>query len=562
MSTGKVEYVEAAPAQIEQKRQTSHLEGTQSHEHLQREASSFSGIVNDAAAATAAEHQMTFAQAVRLYPKAIGWSILLSTAVVMEGYDTNLLGSFYGYPQFQMKYGQPIGDGTYQVTAAWQSGLSNGAQVGEILGLFINGIVSERFGYRKVMMASLIFVIGAIFINFFSPNTIALLIGEILCGIPWGVFQTLTTAYAAEVCPVALRAYLTTYVNLCWVLGQLISSGILRGLLSRTDEWSYRIPFAIQWVWPVFICTGVFFAPESPWWLVRHGKIAEAEAALHRLTRKGTGVPFDAAATVAMMIHTNELEKEITAGTSYWDCFKGHDLRRTEIGAVAWSIQNLCGNVFMGYSTYFFEQAGLSTDFAYDFSIIMYAIGMVGTISSWFMMNWLGRRTLYIAGLAGMTLLMFIIGFLALSTVDAAKWALASLVLVYTFLYDSTVGPVCYSLVAEIPSTRLRAKSIVISRNVYNIVGIIVAVLAPYMFNPSAWNWKGKAGFFWGASCLLCLVYCYFRLPEPKGRTYGELDILFEGNVPARKFKSTFVDQFHGEEVKRHRGEVSQVEKV
>jgi len=51
-----------------------------------------------------------------------------------------------------------------------------------------------------------------------------LLVGEILCGLPWGVFQTITTAYAAEVTPVALRPYLTTYVNLCWVMGQFVGA--------------------------------------------------------------------------------------------------------------------------------------------------------------------------------------------------------------------------------------------------------------------------------------------------------------------------------------------------
>lgn len=56
----------------------------------------------------------------------------------------------------------------------------------------------------------------------------------------------MTTAYASEVCPTQLRAYLTTYVNLCWVMGQLIGSGVLRSLVDRTDQWSYRIPFAIQ----------------------------------------------------------------------------------------------------------------------------------------------------------------------------------------------------------------------------------------------------------------------------------------------------------------------------
>jgi SP family general alpha glucoside:H+ symporter-like MFS transporter len=53
----------------------------------------------------------------------------------------------------------------------------------------------------------------------------------------------MTTAYASEVCPVALRAYLTTYVNLCWVMGQLIATGVLTSFLKRTDEWAYRIPF-------------------------------------------------------------------------------------------------------------------------------------------------------------------------------------------------------------------------------------------------------------------------------------------------------------------------------
>lgn len=50
------------------------------------------------------------------------------------------------------------------------------------------------------------------------------------------------------------------------------------------------------------------------------------------------------------MIHTNEVEKDISAGTSYLDCFRGIDLRRTEIVVGVWAIQNLCGSSFMGYS--------------------------------------------------------------------------------------------------------------------------------------------------------------------------------------------------------------------
>jgi hypothetical protein len=65
-----------------------------------------------------------------------------------------------------------------------------------------------------------------------------LVIGEVLCGIPWGVFQTLTTAYASEVCPIQLRGYLTAYVNLCWGAGILLSSGVVKATEPIGSDWS------------------------------------------------------------------------------------------------------------------------------------------------------------------------------------------------------------------------------------------------------------------------------------------------------------------------------------
>jgi SP family general alpha glucoside:H+ symporter-like MFS transporter len=64
------------------------------------------------------------------------------------------------------------------------------------------------------------------------------------------------------------------------------------------------------------------------------------------------------------------------------------------------------------------------------------------------------------------------------------------------------------------------------------------------MLNPDAWNWKGKTGFFWRSLCFCCVVWTFFRLPEPKGRTFGELDVLFERGISARKFSSSIVDVF------------------
>ncbi|KAF4998382.1 hypothetical protein FDECE_11809 [Fusarium decemcellulare] len=502
-------------------------------------------VAHEAAAAAEAERSMGLIESIKLYKKACFWSVFLSICIVMEGFDNALLNNLYAYPPFQRQFGVKQPDGSYQLTAAWQSGLSNGTLCGQILGLFVNGIIADRFGYRKTLIGALSGCIAFIFIIFFAETKIQLLIGEILIGIPWGVFQTLTTTYAAEVCPTHLRAYLTTYVNLCWVMGQFIASGVLRAMLSRDDKWGYKIPFALQWMWPVPLIIGIYLAPESPWWLVRRERIDDAKHSLKRLTVRNGNTEFNPDETISMMIHTNEMEKEAQAGTTYLDLFKGVSLRRTEIVCVTWMIQTLCGSTFMGYSTYFYQQAGMAVENSFSMSLGQYAIGAVGTMFSWFLMGWFGRRTLYLAGQLFMSLFLLTIGCVAFAGRDnvAAQWAIGSLLLVYTFTYDCTVGPVCYSLVAELTSTRLRTKSVVLARNLYNISGIATNIMTPRMLNPSAWNWGAKSGFFWAGTCFVCAIWTYFRLPEPKGRTYAELDILFERHVSARQFKTTIVER-------------------
>ncbi|THZ88575.1 putative MFS alpha-glucoside transporter [Aureobasidium pullulans] len=504
--------------------------------------------IANAKLATEKEHNMTLLQGIRLYPKAVFWSVLISTCIAMEGYDVCLLGAFYAHPKFNEKYGVLLADGTYQVPARWQAGLSNGANVGEIIGLFINGFVSERFGYRYTVMTCLVMIAAVTAVFFTAQNVQTLLVAEILCGIPWGIFQTLTVTYASEVCPVALRGYLTTYVNFCWGMGQAIGIGVVKSLLHRNDQWAYRIPYALQWMWPVPLIIGITFAPESPWWLVRKGRVEDAKKALLRLTSLNRETDFDADETIDMMVHTTKLEEKITTGSSYLDCFKGTDLRRTEIVCMVWAIQNLSGNSFSGYSTYFLEQAGLDPGKAMDFAIGQYGINMAGVFGAWFLMSvGIGRRTLYLAGLCGLCTMLLIMGFLGLvpqAHKDSASLATGSMMLIWALCYQLSVGTVCYSLVSEISTRRLQIKTIVLGRNLYNIVGIVCSVLTPYMLNPSAWAWGNYAGFFWAGSCFLCIIYTYFRVPEPSGRTFAELDLLFEKRISARKFAKTQVDVF------------------
>lgn len=108
----------------------------------------------------------------------------------------------------------------------------------------------------------------------------------------------------------------------------------------------------------------------------------------------------------------------------------------------------------------------------------------------------------------------------------------------------------------------MRNKTVVLARNCFNITGIIANIITPHMLNPKAWAWGAKAGYFWAGSCALCAVWTYFRLPEPKGRTYAEMDMLFEARVPARKFKSTDVAELPAEEPRESVGSRDEKESV
>ena len=171
---------------------------------------------------------------------------------------------------------------------------------------------------------------------------------------------------------------------MCFIIGQLLSGGVLRGLVNRPDEWGYRIPFAIQWIWPVILIPLIFFAPESPYHLVRHNRLEEAETSIRRLQRPSPG--FDPKRTLATIVYTNNLEEQLSVGTTYWDCFKGFELRRTEIAIVVFAGQLVCGLCFAYASTYFFQQVGLNTEASYSLGVGANGLALFACFCNWFLL--------------------------------------------------------------------------------------------------------------------------------------------------------------------------------
>ncbi|ORY28941.1 general substrate transporter, partial [Naematelia encephala] len=422
--------------------------------------------------ATEREHALTLRQAFKLYPASFWWAIAISFTIVMEGYDTYLLGNFLAYPTFAKKYGtyQPASK-TWLIEPNWQVALNDVGTVGNVVGLLMMGVLTDRFGHRKVIMGGLIVITALIFMTFFAPNIQVLAASLALSGVPFGMFGIMGSAYASEICPLALRGFLTSFVNICWVIGQLIASGTLVGLVNNNTEWSFKIPFAIQWVWPIPLFLIAYFAPNSPWWLVKKGRLTDAKKSLTRLSSGSSEAEIRR--TLAMMVHTDRLENEMKTKTSILDCFKGTNLRRTEIACMVLASQSLSGETFAYGSTYFFTQAGFSSSNAYKLNFGASAVAFVGTCLSWLLMIWFGRRTLILWGFSAMALDLFLVGCLTYASSQAAIWTQAALIIIWLGIYSTTLGPQSFGLAAEVSATRLRSQTIALARLTYQLAALV-----------------------------------------------------------------------------------------
>ena len=137
--------------------------------------------------ATEHEHSLGTIEAIRLYPKAIFWAVVFAWSLVMVGYDSGIIYSFYALPAFTKKYGQYYGpDIGYEVSAKWQNVLGMGTPVGQFLGAFTASYPMERWGRKPVFAVSLLFTTAFIFLQMFAQNVNTLAAGEFLAGIMYG----------------------------------------------------------------------------------------------------------------------------------------------------------------------------------------------------------------------------------------------------------------------------------------------------------------------------------------------------------------------------------------
>lgn len=186
---------------------------------------------------------------------------MTSTDLNRAAFDPQLLGNLYATPAFQKDFGY-LYEGEYIISAPWQTGLSMGSPIGQVVGAFFAAYPMEWFGRKKTFGVCVIFSAGIVFIQFFARSLPVLLAGELLGGLVLGTYVIIAPTYASEVCPTTLRGVLTSCINIAFVTGQLIANGVIAGTSQLDNHWAYSGPFAAQWIWPAVILIGLPFAPE------------------------------------------------------------------------------------------------------------------------------------------------------------------------------------------------------------------------------------------------------------------------------------------------------------
>ena len=496
---------------------------------------------------------------------------------IFFGYDSGYISGVMGMSFFIETFtGKSPTDPGFALESWQKSLITSILSAGTFFGALISGDFADFFGRRlTIIISSIVFIIGVI-LQVASSSVALLTVGRVIAGFGVGGVSSTIILYMSEIAPKKVRGTIVAGYQFCVTLGLLLASCVDYGTKNRNDSGSYRIPIALQMLWAIILMIGLFLLPETPRFFVKKGKIDEAAKVLATLRQQ----PVDSTYVqeeLAEIIENNERESALIPTQSYFQswtsCFTGSlrdqssNLRRTILGTSLQMMQQWTGINFIFYfGTTFFQELGtINNEFL--ISIITTLVNVCSTPLSFYTVEKMGRRVLLIYGAVGMVVCEFIVAIAG--TVDGQNQntvkAMISFICIYIFFFASTWGPGAWIVIGEIFPLPIRSRGVALSTASNWLWNCIIAVITPYMVGEDKGNLGAKVFFIWGSLCGCCLVYAIFLVPETKGLTLEEIDIMLaETNAfTSSKWKPHYinnVDEF--KPVAEHQEDISVNEQV
>jgi sugar porter (SP) family MFS transporter len=447
------------------------------------------------------------------------WGIAIVAAMggLLFGYDWVVIG---GARQFYEVY--------FGLVSEQLVGWANScALVGCFAGSLAAGLLGDRFGRRRILLASaILFAVSSVltgWANVFS----SFIFWRILGGTAIGLSSNISPLYIAEISPAAIRGRLVSLNQFAIVVGillaQVVNWRIARPVPDRISSalflQSWNVQYGWRWMFTavavpaiVFMLTSIFI-PESPRWLMAKGKEAGAR---ETLTRIG-GVAY-AESELQGIAHA--LAREAGNRRSWSDLLRPGVRKVLVVAVLLAFLQQWTGiNILFNYAAEIYRSAGYGSNDIFLNIVITGTINLVFTVLAMAIVDRIGRRRMMILGCAGIGVSHMLSGLAYRAGWHGAPILLLTLCAIAC--YAMTLAPVTWVLIAEIFPNRIRSMGVSVA-----VSGLwIASFLLTYTF-PLLNRVLGSSGIFfaYGAICLAGGLFVFSSVTETKGQSLEEIE--------------------------------------
>ncbi|KAK1231930.1 hypothetical protein PQX77_004949 [Marasmius sp. AFHP31] len=447
-------------------------------------------------------------------------SFVSGTGFTLFGYDQGVMSALLTASQFTKVFPQTADDGPPN-HATLQSFLVAIYEIGCLMGALSCLWLGDRLGRRKTMvLGAIIMIVGAI-LQTTSYGYAQMLVGRVVTGVGNGLNTSTVPSYHAECSPAAKRG------SLIMVEGALITFGVMVSFWA-TNSSQWRAPIALQIVFAIVMLVCIPFLPESPRWLLKAHRPAEALAVISALDDKPTsdeGVRQtfhairEAVSTESGLGEKSSLSELFTGGRS-------QNFRRVTLGIVVQCFQQITGiNLITYYATLLFERLGLSDVKSRILAACNGTEYFLASLIAIFIIDRIGRRKLMLFGAIGQCLTMVLLAILGSLPKSNSAAQIVSAVLLFVFNSFFAIGwlGMTWLYPAEIVGLRMRGPANALSTaSNWTFNFMVVMITGPAFENIDYGTYIVFAVL---NAFIIPIVYLFF--PETAGRSLEDMDVIF-----------------------------------
>ncbi|HZY79835.1 MAG TPA: sugar porter family MFS transporter [Cyclobacteriaceae bacterium] len=395
----------------------------------------------------------------------------------------------------------------------WHGFTVSSALFGTVLGSLIAGQPAEKYGRKKMLQA-----IGVLYLltslgTALTSTWEVFVIFRFLGGIGVGASSVVGPMYISEISPAASRGRLVALFQFNIVSGILIafvSNYLLFGVSDEAWRWMLgvqAVPAALYFFW-------VFFVPESPRWLIKHGRQAEALQVLEKI---GDPDPLKSAQEVSLSLSSESVKNERLFTKVY---------SVPIFYAVALAMFNqLAGiNAIMYYAPRIFEMTGLAKDGALLQAVSIGVTNMIFTILAITVIDKLGRKTLLIIGSFGMIISLGLVSW-SFFTQQFAGYSVMLYLIIFIAFFALSQGAVIWVFISEIFPNSVRSKGQTLGSFTHWIMAWIISWTFPIVVKSSELGGAYAFAIFAGVS-VVQLFFAWKIMPETKGKSLEQIQTL------------------------------------